>query len=231
MGDLAQLVEALLLASDRPLTPADVAQLVGEAVDDGEWPAPTTPAEVEATIVGLAGRLTPHGGIELVEVGGGYRLRTRPDLAPMVRRLWPDRAARLSGAALEVLSIVAYRQPCTRVEVEDVRGVDCGGVLRALLERRLVRIVGKKDEPGRPLLYGTTTEFLETFSLSNLRAMPTLRDLEALRAEETARAANDAEAQAARQQRAEAAARQMSLVLEAAQSAEDAPAADSGSDA
>jgi segregation and condensation protein B len=109
----------------------------------------------------------------------------------MVRRLWPDRAARLSGAALEILSIVAYRQPCTRLEIEDVRGVDCGGVLRALLERRLVRIVGKKDEPGRPLLYGTTPEFLETFSLPNLRSMPTLRDLEALRAEEESRQAGD----------------------------------------
>jgi segregation and condensation protein B len=106
----------------------------------------------------------------------------------MVRRLWPERVQRLSKAALEALSIVAYRQPCTRIEVEEVRGVDCGGVLRSLLERKLIRIVGRKDEPGRPMLYSTTTTFLETFSLADLRALPTLRDLEAMQREEAARA-------------------------------------------
>jgi len=180
---LPRLVEALLLAADRPLSIADLVELVASAVDDGDWPTTVSADEVELVVQSLAGAVTPHGGIELVEVGGGWRLRTPPALAPMVRRLWPDRAARLSGAGLEVLSIVAYRQPCTRLEIEDVRGVDCGGVLRTLLERRLVRIVGKKDEPGRPLLYGTTPEFLETFSLPNLRSMPTLRDLESLRAD------------------------------------------------
>jgi len=184
---LPRLVEALLLAADRPLSISDLVELIAGAVDDGDWSTPASTDEVELAVRSLAGAVTPHGGIELVEVGGGWRLRTPPALAPMVRRLWPDRAARLSGAALEVLSIVAYRQPCTRLEIEDVRGVDCGGVLRALLERRLVRIVGKKDEPGRPLLYGTTPEFLETFSLPNLRSMPTLRDLESLRAEEETR--------------------------------------------
>ena len=188
---VAQLVEALLLAADRPLTAADIVQMVAEAVEDRDWPGPVTSEQIQDVLNRLRGSLSPNGGVELVEVGGGFRLRTPPVLAQMVRRLWPDRASRLSGAALEVLSIVAYRQPCTRIEVEDVRGVDCGGVLRALLERRLVRIVGKKDEPGRPLLYGTTTEFLETFSLPNLRSMPTLRDLEALRAEEEARVQNE----------------------------------------
>lgn len=191
MGSLSQLVEALLLAADRPLSVADLVELIQHAVDEEDWPAPASADEVELVLRSYGGRLSPHGGVEVVEVGGGWRLRTPPPLAAMVRRLWPDRAARLSGAALEILSIVAYRQPCTRTDVEEVRGVDCGGVLRALLERRLVRIVGKKDEPGRPLLYGTTPEFLETFSLPNLRAMPTLRDLDALRAEEEARAAGE----------------------------------------
>jgi segregation and condensation protein B len=191
MASLSNLLEALLLAADRPLAVGDLVELINLAVDEDDWPARVTPDQIEVAVRSMAGDFTRHGGVELVEVGGGWRLRTPPALAPMVRRLWPDRAARLSGAALEVLSIVAYRQPCTRLEVEEVRGVDCGGVLRALLERRLVKIVGKKDEPGRPLLYGTTTEFLETFSLPNLRSMPTLRDLEALRAEEASRTAGE----------------------------------------
>lgn len=218
-GMLTTLLEALLLAADRPLAVADLVALIDLAFEEGEWPARVSDDEVEMALRSMAGAFTRHGGVELIEVGGGWRLRTPPNLAPMVRRLWPDRAARLSGAALEVLSIVAYRQPCTRIEVEEVRGVDCGGVLRALLERRLIRIVGKKDEPGRPLLYGTTPEFLETFSLPNLRAMPTLRDLESLQAEEAARAASDREAQAERQARAEAAAEQMDLVLSAGETA------------
>lgn len=189
MESLSRLLEALLLAADRPLSVGDLVDLINLAVDDEVWPARVEPDQIEVAVRSMSGDFTRHGGVELVEVGGGWRLRTPPALAAMVRRLWPDRAARLSGAGLEVLSIVAYRQPCTRVEVEEVRGVDCGGVLRALLERRLLKIVGKKDEPGRPLLYGTTPEFLETFSLPNLRAMPTLRDLESLRAEEESRAA------------------------------------------
>lgn len=191
MGSLSQLLEALLLAADRPLAIGDLVDLINQAVDDEVWPARVVPDQIEVAVRSMAGDFTRHRGVELVEVGGGWRLRTPPDLASMVRRLWPDRAARLSGAGLEVLSIVAYRQPCTRLEVEEVRGVDCGGVLRALLERRLLKIVGKKDEPGRPLLYGTTPEFLETFSLPSLRAMPTLRDLESLRAEEASRLAGE----------------------------------------
>lgn len=191
MASLSKLLEALLLAADRPLAVGDLVELINLAVDEDDWAGRVTPDQIEVALRSMSGDFTRHGGVELVEVGGGWRLRTPPALAPMVRRLWPDRAARLSGAALEVLSIVAYRQPCTRLEVEEVRGVDCGGVLRALLERRLVKIVGKKDEPGRPLLYGTTTEFLETFSLPNLRSMPTLRDLEALRAEEATRTAGE----------------------------------------
>lgn len=188
MSDLPRLLRALLLAADKPLQPALVVSLLDDAVDEEEWPARVDEAAVEAALEALAAEHDQASGVQLTRVAGGWRLRTAPDLAPLVRRLWPERAIRLSKAALEALSVVAYRQPCTRLEVEDVRGVDCGGVLKSLLERKLVRVVGRKDEPGRPLLYGTTSAFLETFGLPDLRALPTLRDLENMRTEEAARA-------------------------------------------
>jgi segregation and condensation protein B len=186
------LLESLLLAAERPLSPEAVEALVNEAVDEEEWPERTDARQIAVALARLAKRWATDGrGIEIVEVAGGWRLRTPEALAPMVRRLWPARTPRLSPAALEALSIVAYRQPCTRLDVDDVRGVDSGGVLRSLLERRLIKIVGRKDEPGRPILYGTTSEFLETFSLTSLKALPTLRDLEQMRAEEAARSAGE----------------------------------------
>ncbi len=188
MSDLPRLLRALLLASDKPLRADAVVALVTAAIDEEEWPEGVDQAQVEAALSELATEMDRKSGVELVSVAGGWRLRTAPDLANMVRRLWPDRAIRLSKAALEALAVVAYRQPCTRHEVEDVRGVDCGGVLRSLLDRKMLRIVGRKDEPGRPLLYGTTRDFLEIFGLPDLRALPTLRDLESLRAEEAVRA-------------------------------------------
>lgn len=191
MTALDRLLHALLLATDRPLAAQVVVELIQAAVDEEEWPEPVSQLDVTNALTRLGRALAPTG-IELVEVDGAWRLRTATDLAPMVRRLWPERVQRLSKAALEALSIVAYRQPCTRVEVEEVRGVDCGGVLRSLLERKLIRMVGRKDEPGRPMLYSTTSTFLETFSLSDLRALPTLRDLEAMQREEAARATANA---------------------------------------
>lgn len=186
--DLQRLLGALLLATDRPLDPTAVLDVISAAVDEEDWPHPTTADDVKRAMAALAaGRFDGREGIELVQLAGGWRLRTPEDLAPVVRRLWPDKQIRLSKAALEALSVVAYRQPCTRLDVEDIRGVDCGGVLRSLLERRLVRVVGRKEEPGRPLLYGTTPAFLELFSLPDLRSMPTLRDLEDMRLEEVAR--------------------------------------------
>jgi segregation and condensation protein B len=123
-------------------------------------------------------------GFEIWEVAGGYQLRTRPDLASYVQQMHEQRPARLSRAALETLAIVAYRQPVTRAEVEYVRGVDVGPILRGLVERKLVRIAGHRDVPGRPILYATTRRFLEVFGLEHLRDLPTLRDLEELMGEE-----------------------------------------------
>lgn len=115
-------------------------------------------------------------GFRVEDVAGGLQLRTPPDTAQYIRRLLAMRPQRLSKAALETLAIVAYRQPCTKPDVEKIRGVDVGATLKALLERDLIRILGKSDEVGRPILYGTTREFLELFGLKSLAALPTLRE-------------------------------------------------------
>jgi segregation and condensation protein B len=120
------------------------------------------------------------GGVHLAEVAGGWQFRTRPDFQQYVARHVKTKAARFSQSSLETLAIVAYRQPITRAEVEHLRGVDCGGVLKSLLDKRLVKILGKKDIPGRPLIYGTSREFLEVFGLKDLKSLPTLREIQAL---------------------------------------------------
>jgi segregation and condensation protein B len=118
------------------------------------------------------------------EVSGGYQLRTRPEYADFLRKLGQSRPFRFSRPALESLSIIAYRQPVTRSEIEYLRGVDSGSVVKTLLEKRLIRILGKKDVPGKPMIYGTTKEFLELFGLSDLSALPTLREFSELVPEE-----------------------------------------------
>ncbi len=124
------------------------------------------------------------GGFRLVEVAGGYQLRTIPQVSTWVSRAREVKPLRLSRAAVETLSIVAYRQPVTRQEVEKVRGVDSGGILRSLIERGLVRVAGRSKDPGRPLLYGTTRSFLEMFGLRDLSDLPTLRDLRELQSDD-----------------------------------------------
>jgi segregation and condensation protein B len=120
------------------------------------------------------------GGVVLVDLGGRWQLRTEAKVGAYVRRMLQVKPLRLTRAALETLAIVAYRQPITRPEMEELRGVDCGAITKALLERKLIRILGKKDEPGRPLIYGTTREFLELFSLRDLTQLPTLREFQEL---------------------------------------------------
>ncbi len=119
-------------------------------------------------------------GVVLHEVAGAWQLRTAPESAEYVRRFLKVKPQRLTRAAVETLALIAYRQPVTRPEIEDVRGVDSGAVLKALLDRRLIKIVGKKEEVGRPILYGTTKEFLEFFALKDLAALPTLREFQEL---------------------------------------------------
>ncbi len=165
-GRLRSVVESLLLAADRPLTAPQIAALLDVPADDvrravGEW---------QRELDGQA------AGIQVAEVAEGYRLRTAEANAPWVRALTGKRPVRLSRAALESIAIVAYKQPCTRAEVADVRGVDSSVVLRSLLEKDLLRIVGRKDEPGRPMLYGTTRRFQEVFGLHKLSDLPSLRE-------------------------------------------------------
>jgi segregation and condensation protein B len=164
-------VEALLLAADRPLTVAQLNTHLGE---------PGTTA-VRSALYNVQSRFRrPGGGIRLVEVAKGWQLRTDMRAARYVSSLRGQQPFKLSKPALETLSIVAYRQPVTRSEVEDLRGVDPGGILRMLAERGLIAVTGRKDEPGRPLLYGTTPEFLSLFGLRDLSDLPTLRDLREL---------------------------------------------------
>ena len=165
---LASVIESLLLAAGVPVP-------LGKLVDALHGP---DRREVLAALDALATRLDEEArGVRLVQVAGAYQLRTPPEHGPWVRRLLGTRPPRLSRPMLETLAIVAYRQPCTRVEVEAVRGVDADATLSTLLERRLVKITGRKETPGRPLLYGTTRDFLEVFGLPDLGALPPLRDL------------------------------------------------------
>lgn len=119
-------------------------------------------------------------GIVLVQVAGGYQFRSRPENADYIRRLTKTKGVKFSQSSLETLAIVAYRQPITRAEIEYLRGVDSGGVLKSLLEKKLLKILGKKDVPGKPLIYGTSREFLELFSLKDINALPTLKEIQEL---------------------------------------------------
>jgi len=123
---------------------------------------------------------TDNGAIELVEIGDGYQLRTRPEFGKWIKLLKISRPVRLTKAALETLSILAYKQPVTRAEIDSIRGVDSGYTIRFLMEKKLAKILGKKDIPGRPLLYGTGNEFLTLFGLKNLSSLPTLREFREL---------------------------------------------------
>jgi segregation and condensation protein B len=121
---------------------------------------------------------TRQGGFYLNPVAGGYQIRTRPEYMEYIKRLLQPKPQRLSKAALEALAIIAYKQPVIRADIEHLRGVDCGGVLRVLLERKFIRVLGRKEIPGRPLIYATTKRFLEVFGLKNLKDLPTPKEIE-----------------------------------------------------
>ena len=163
---LRPLIEALLFAAGDPLPAKKIVECIeGSTLD-----------EVKATLVELATEFLTRG-IRLIEVAGGWQLRTAPEHQRYVRKLFRERPQRLTRAATETIAILAYKQPVTRQEIEAVRGVDSGGVLESLVERRLAKVIGRKDVPGRPLVYATTQEFLELFGLRNIRELPTLPEL------------------------------------------------------
>src|SRR5882724_5165782 len=162
---LKGLIEALVFVSEHPLSVNEIAKAAGAA---------------DKKLVRLLADELRHEyarrGIHLDEVAGGLFFRTSAVYAPFVRDVSAKRPVRMTRAQLETLAIVAYRQPLTRPEVDDIRGVDSGPVMKTLLDRDLVKVLGKKDEPGRPLLYGTTAAFLEFFGLKSLKDLPSLRE-------------------------------------------------------
>ncbi|AGA89801.1 segregation and condensation protein B [Thioflavicoccus mobilis 8321] len=169
---LAQVVEAALLAAGEPLSLDRLLTLFG----DDERPGRDELREaVSALETDCRGR-----GIELVEVAGGYRLQVRREVAPWVARLWEEKPARYSRALLETLALIVYRQPITRGEIEEIRGVVVStNIVRTLLEREWIRVVGHRDVPGRPALFATTRKFLDYFGLRSLNDLPPLADLRA----------------------------------------------------
>jgi segregation and condensation protein B len=163
---LKPVLEAVIFAAADPLAVRRMRDVVEGA----------TAVEIKAAIAALQEDYAPRG-IRLVEVAGGWQIRTAPEHHDVVRRLFKERPFRLSRAAIETLAVIAYRQPATRAEIETIRGVDASGVIEGLVERKLVKVAGRRDVPGRPLVYATTQEFLETFGLKDLKSLPTLPEL------------------------------------------------------
>jgi len=167
-AELKAILEALIFASPEPLTPKAIfALLASEPKED-----------LQAAIEELKRDYDRPGGLQLVEVAGGYQIVTRPDLHEWVRRLFQERTTqKLTVQGLETLAVIAYRQPITAAEVTEIRGVNTSGVLNTLLERHLIKIVGRKQVVGRPFLYATTKEFLIRFGLNDLTDLPRVEDM------------------------------------------------------
>ena len=170
--ELKAILEAILFVSPEPVPIARLMSILGTV----------SKAEVVQALEILTHDLDQEGrGIQLVQVAGGYRLVTKQEYGPWLKRMDKAKATqKLSRSALESLAIIAYKQPLVRAEIEEIRGVETSGVLRTLCERKLVRIVGRKDVPGRPIMYGTTKFFLEHFGLQDLSQLPPLREFKEL---------------------------------------------------
>jgi len=171
MEDLKNIIASMLFVSEDPLTIDRIKNVLPFA----------DTKEIRNTLKVLLDEYESRkGGFFLHEVAGGYQIRTRPEYTEWIKRLVKPNPRRISKAALETLAIIAYKQPVIRSDVEHIRGVDCGGVIRMLLERKLVRVLGRKKIPGRPLIYATTKQFLETFDLKDLKDLPTPKEIEEL---------------------------------------------------
>jgi segregation and condensation protein B len=169
MEDLKNIIESLLFVAEEPLTIDHLKKIITGAQSQ----------ELRGALEELAADYeTRQGGFYLNHVAGGYQIRTRPEYKEWIKRMLQPKPLRLSKAALETLAIIAYKQPVIRSDVEHIRGVDCGGVLRVLLERKFIRVLGRKEIPGRPLIYATTKRFLEVFDLKNLKDLPTPKEIE-----------------------------------------------------
>ena len=167
-AELKAILEALIFASPEPLTPKQIFKLLADEPRE----------DVLAAIEQLKRDYERPGGLHLVEVAGGYQIATRPELHEWVRRLFHERTTqKLTVQALETLAVIAYRQPVTALEITEIRGVNTSGVLNTLLERHLIKIVGRKQVVGRPFMYATTKEFLIRFGLNELTDLPKVEDM------------------------------------------------------
>lgn len=171
MDDLKAIIEAMIFSSESPLAPAKIKDALGEIEK----------SEVVKAIGEIAAEHEARqGGFVLEEIAGGFQFRTRPALSAWVRKIRGVKPGSLSPAAMETLAVIAYRQPVLKADIDRIRGVDVSGALRGLLEKKLVKMLGRKDVPGRPMMYGTTRSFLEVFNLKDLGELPTLRELKEL---------------------------------------------------
>jgi segregation and condensation protein B len=167
-AELKAILEAVIFASPEPLTPKALYKLLDSEPKE----------DVDAAIAALKQDYERPGGLQLVEVAGGFQIVTRPDLHEWVRRLFHERSTqKLTAQALETLAVIAYRQPVTAAEITEIRGVNTSGVLNTLLERHLIKIVGRKQVVGRPFMYSTTKEFLIRFGLNDLADLPKVEDM------------------------------------------------------
>jgi segregation and condensation protein B len=166
--DIKSVIESLLFVAETPL----MIQRLGEVLEG------VAKEDIRSTLDELQAELEVNRrGVRLIEVAGGYQLRTAKVNADWVKKFLGGRPARMGRATLETLAIIAYRQPITRADIEAIRGVDVDGVINTLLDRSLIRAVARKEVPGRPFLYGTTPEFLQLFNLKDLTQLPTLKEM------------------------------------------------------
>jgi segregation and condensation protein B len=174
--EVKRVIESLLFVHEHPLTVDNIVKIIGDQAGK---------KEIKETLMELLAEYQGMGrSFQLVEVDGGYQFRTKAAYARWIKNLRKVKPTRLSQSALETLAIVVYRQPIVRAEIEHIRGVDSGWVLNSLLEKGLIKILGRKEVAGRPLVYGSSRRFLEIFGLRDLSALPTLQELEALRERE-----------------------------------------------
>lgn len=173
---LQPIIDALIFASDMPLSIARMRQIIQEVGQED-----IAVSAINAVIEQLnADNRDSQRGFYLQEVAGGYQYRTRPNYAPWIKKLKKSKAFRLTQSTLETLAIIAYKQPIIRTDIEKLRGVDSGGVIKNLIERSLIKIVGRKNIPGRPFMFGTTRRFLEVFGLDRLEDLPSLKEFDGL---------------------------------------------------
>lgn len=171
MDNLKAIIEGIVFLSETPISVKKLREIIVDAEEQ----------EILKVLHQLKQEYDERqSGLYVAEVAGGYQLRTRDTLGPWIKKFRGIKPVTLSQAAMETLAVVAYRQPIMKAEIEKIRGVDVSGTLKGLLEKNLVRVVGRKDVPGRPIIYGTTNKFLEVFNLRDLSELPTLRELKEL---------------------------------------------------